>query len=138
PHPKPELIALLDRSVSALARIGTPGGFRATVEHALSNDPLFGDTLPRLGYLSGQDLSSAPDVVERLLREARALVPIRILGLTVQIKNRDIVPYIEALNATPVREVRALLGDIAKKDRTGPAGQAASRALVAMEAPPPA
>jgi hypothetical protein len=137
PHPKEELVQILDRAVFALARVGTPGAYRAVVDHALAGDPSAGDSVARLAYLAGQDLSSAPDVVERLLRTLRSIVPLRILGMTVQLKNQDMVPFVEALSSTPVTPVKQLLGEISKKDPNGPAGQTASRALVSMDAKAP-
>jgi hypothetical protein len=134
PHTREELIQILDRCVFALARVGTPGAFRAVVDHALMADPLqYGDARARLAYLSGQDLSPAPDVVERLIRSLRSLVPLRILGVTMKLKHDDLVPYVEALSGTPVTQVKQLLAEIAKKDPNGPAGQSAARALVGME-----
>jgi hypothetical protein len=137
PHPKEELVQILDRAVFALARVGTSGAYRAVVDHALAGDSAAGDSVARLAYLAGQDLSSAPDVVERLLRTLRSIVPLRILGMTVQLKNQDMVPFVEALSSTPITQVKQLLGEIAKKDPNGPAGQTAARALVSMDARAP-
>jgi hypothetical protein len=134
PHSREELLQMLDRAVFALARVGTPGAYRSVVDHALSADLALGDPVARLAHLTGQDLSSAPDVVERLLRVLRGLVPVRILGMTLQLKNQNLLPYVDALSSTPVSQVKQLFGEIAKRDPNGSAGQTAARALVSMEA----
>jgi len=131
---------LIDRCLAALARMGTPGGPRAVVDYALraKPEPALGDTVPMLAHLSGQDLSGTPRVVERLVKELKERVPFKVLGMTLKIRNEDLMPYIEALNATPLPQVQTLLGDIARKVPGEAAGQAAAKAVAAMEAAKPA
>jgi hypothetical protein len=128
-----ELSQLLDRTVSALARLGTPSGWRATVEHALKQNPLLGDTFARLAHLSGQDLTSDHETVDRLVKLLKTRIPVKLLGLSLQRTHQDIVPAIEAIATTPLPQVKAVLEEIARKSPDKKFGKAALKALADLD-----
>ncbi len=130
-----EGLAVLDRVASALARQGGPGGWRALVDHALSQRPELGETAHRLAELGTHDLSSSPEVVETLMGEIRASLPRGVLGRLVGRKDRDLPALLGALASTRTPAVRALLEEVQKRYHAQEPGRAAGRAL---EAPAPA
>ena len=129
-----EGLGTLDRVASALARQGGPRGWRALVDHGLSQRPELGETARRLTELGGHDLSPAPDVVETLVSEIRASLPRGVLGRLVGRQDRELPALVSALAGTRAPAVRALLEEVQKRHHGQEAGRAAGRAL---GAPPP-
>ncbi|HXT19306.1 MAG TPA: hypothetical protein VN923_01015, partial [Thermoanaerobaculia bacterium] len=83
PGDAPELLRMLALIVSGLARQGTASARRAVVDHGLRQRPALGDTLERLGELSGYDLAADPETVDKLLAALRSQLPMRVLGLSI-------------------------------------------------------
>src|SRR5262249_43643670 len=126
---------LLDRVSSALARFGTPGARRAVAEHGLKAKPELGDSMARLSELSGQDLSSDKDLVEKLLTSLKANTPFKLFGLVLK-KDRNLPSLVEALSGTNHPDVRAAFEEIVKRFQGEEAARIASKALDAF-APAP-
>ena len=82
PEARTETESLVDRTVAALVRQGTPRALSAVVEHGLKTNPLLGNTRARLATLSTEDLSVDEESVQRLVRELRSVLPLRVLGLS--------------------------------------------------------
>jgi hypothetical protein len=133
-----DVATLLDRTCIALARYGTPRSWRALVDHGLKAEPRLGSPMARLVEAGRQDLSGAPDLVERLIGTLRAELPRSVLGFTVRKNDDRIVWLVRALSGTPLPEVRAVLEEIVDKHGDQPFGEAASKALDAMDAGPAA
>jgi hypothetical protein len=95
-----EASAHLDRICSALARLGTPLGWNAVIDHALGRRPEMGPTLDRLRELSSQDLSASPPVVARLLGELQANLPRGVRRFWAGKKDPDLICIIDALSGT--------------------------------------
>jgi hypothetical protein len=125
----------LDRLASALARQGGSKTWRTLVDHALSRRPELGATMARLGELGAQDLSSAPDVVERIMAEIRDVMPRGVLGRLVSRKDQDLPTLVATLAGTRTPEVQELLEEIGERYAAQEAGRAAARALQATPAP---
>jgi hypothetical protein len=104
------LLIQLDRMAGALARYASPATWAELVDHALSREALFGDTLARLAELTGQDLSAAPDVVARLVEAIDESLP------------QGMLP-----------EAREALEDVARRFPSQPFGREAQAALTALE-----
>lgn len=126
------LRSLLDRIVLVLARLGTPGSFRAVINHAFQRQAALGDTMARLAYLSGQDLSADPESLEKIMAAFRDALPRKILGITVQKDSPEIVPIVKSLSSTPTEAVRQLLNETAGKYPDRDFGQAAAAVLEEM------
>jgi hypothetical protein len=124
----------LDRLAAALARQGGSRTWNALVEHALSQRPELGATMARLGELGAQDLSGAPDVVERIMDEIEGAMPRGVLGRLVGRKDQDLPTLVAALAGTRTPEVQKLLEEIGERYASQEAGRAAAQALK----PPPA
>lgn len=119
PNPSPydpaKLRSLLDRTVSTLARLGTPNAYQAVVDHGLRQLEELGNTLSRLAYLAGQDLSVYEEIVERLVKALKSEIPFKLLGFLVQ-KNAQKLKYlIKALSTTPAAEVRRVFEVVVKR-----------------------
>ena len=109
PFDEAELQPLLERAVTTLARLGTPTSRRVVVEHALRKKSPLDDAATRLAELSTQDLSDDPELVAFLLKNLRADLPFKVLGLVLKKNDERIVQLIEALGSTPLPQVRKLL-----------------------------
>lgn len=125
---------LLDRTCIALARYATPRSWRALVDHGLKAEPRLGSPMARLVEAGRQDLSGSKDLVERVIAALRAELPRSVLGFTVRKNDDRIVWLVQALAGTPLPEVRAVLQEIVEKHRDQPFAEAASKALVALDA----
>ena len=124
----------LDKICGALARFGTPSAWNAVLDHALSRRPALGSTMSRLSELSSQDLSSSPEVLDRLFGEMRNALP-RMLKFLGGKKDHELMCLIEAVSGTPSEEVRAALEDISERFPGQTVGKAAGRVLAGMMAP---
>src|SRR6185436_2330777 len=129
PGDAPELLRMLALIVSGLARQGTASARRAVVDHGLRQRPALGDTLERLGELSGYDLAADPETVDKLLAALRSQLPMRVLGLS--IRRHELGPHhlVRALQSTRCEPVRAAFEDVARRFPAEPFGQAAAAAL---------
>jgi hypothetical protein len=129
PYDPREIRLLLDRVVAALARFGTPGARRAVVEHGLRKKVELGDSMARLAELAGQDLSTDPETVEKLLAALKANAPFKLFGLVLHQNDQSLFYCIEALSTTPTPEVRASFEDITRRFSGHEIGKAAAKAL---------
>jgi len=138
PQSKADLKMLIDRTLAALVRLGTSNAYRTVLDYALREkpEPALGDTRPALWHLAGVDLSSWPPLVERLVKELRSKVPIKMLGMTIKVSNEDITPLMQALSGTPLAEVKTLLAEIAERRLGKPTGQFAAKKLSDMDTRP--
>lgn len=125
---------LLDRTVSALIAVGTPGALLAAVEHALAATSAHGDGLARLSPLSTVDLSPNEDVVERLLRALRSALPVKVFGLMSSSSAASSLKLVTALSGTPAPAVRRALDDVVRKFGGQELGKAARTALASFDA----
>jgi hypothetical protein len=140
-----ELVAVLDRAVFALARLGTPAAVRAVVNHGLKRLPQLGNTTARLAALAGVDLSGDPEVVERLVEAIRAELPHRIFGFLLKKDDNFLLPLIEAVSSTSSPAVKNVLADIVQRFPGESFAQAAAKVLAGTDVsgpqaatPPPA
>jgi Domain of unknown function (DUF4388) len=133
PYEAEELLVILDRIIASLARLATPGAWRAVIDHGLKKKPKLGNTMGRLIELGSQDLSKDAESLERLLAALRANMPVKLLGLVLQQKDQDLSYVIEALSSTPSPRVRRALEEVQKKFADRPAGAAATKALANLE-----
>ena len=136
PYDSREIRLLVDRVVAALARFGTSNSHRAVVEHALKKKPELGDTMARVAELAGQDLSSNPEVVQRLLTAMKANTPFKLFGLVLHQNDQNLYSCIEALSTTPLPEVREAFAEIVRRFPGQEVAKAASKALGNFGAPP--
>ncbi len=137
PFDEAELQPLLDRAVSALARFGSATARRVVVEHGLRRKSGLGDARARLAELASQDLTSDPELVNVLLKAARADMPFKVFGLTLRKREDRLTPVVEALSGTQTPAVRAILAEISERHADTPAARAAAKALAAFDAPKP-
>ena len=130
-----EVWALLDRTASSLATLGTRGTLLAVLEHGLKTQPELGDTRVRLMELGSHDLRSHPALAMKLVSVLKAELPKSVMGIVIK-KGADAVrPLVAALAGTPSAEVQTLLSDVAARFSAEPLGQAAAKALAAQRAP---
>jgi hypothetical protein len=115
--------------VSVLARYGTPGAYRAVVDHGLKRKEEFGDTLARLSHLAGEDLSGDEEIVARLLGALKARTPLKLLGVVIHRDVQDPLHLVKALSSTPAPAVSSAFEHIARNFPQREFGRAASRAL---------
>jgi uncharacterized protein DUF4388 len=111
----PAMLTLLDRTVSALAAIGSAGALRAVVNHAVKRKRALGDTLARLENLAGHDLSGDKELVDRLVEMLKSDLPVKVLGLVLKNEHRMLDPLIRALSSTAAPAVRAVMEDIVRR-----------------------
>ncbi len=124
-----QLTALLDRAVFALAHYGTPAAYGAVVAHGLRRNEQLGDTLARLAYLNGQDLSSDAESVERLVKALKSRTPLKLFGVVIQKNDQIPLHLVRALSSTPTPVVQALFENIGERFPDKEFGRAASKAL---------
>ncbi len=122
-------IALLDITICALAHLGTPKGYGKVVKHGISHHNELGDTMARLTYLAGQDLSGDRESIMTLTQFIKNKMPRKLFGVTIQ-KNEDLLlRTIKALSSTPDVVVRLTLDVVAEHFPETKFGQAAADAL---------
>ena len=140
-HPREETEALLERTVSSLARTGGGRSLKAIVEHGLRDAPELGNTKQRLAELGARDLTPHPELVLKLLAALDAELPRGLATLAgVRMnkrKSENIHNLIAALKATRVAEVWEAFSGIATRFPGETFGQAASQALAALSEAPP-
>ena len=132
PYDLHETRLLLDRAVTALARMGTPSARRDVVEHALKKgrEP---ERVAKLEELAGQDLSAETELVERLLGALKASSPRRVFGVGLHSRGDNASHIIEALSSTPAPSVREAFEALAGRFPAEEIGRAAARALSSLE-----
>jgi hypothetical protein len=130
PYDRKELLAYLDRTTAALARFGTPTARRAVVEHAVKSKGT-GESLARLGEMSGQNLTGEPETAAILIQGLKDELPMKVLGFTLKqsTKTANALRLIEALSGTPLPEVRDLFASIAERFPDTDFARAAKKAL---------
>jgi len=140
PYESGELLALLDRTVTILARSPSPTARRCVVEHGLRRQAQLGETVARLAELGGQDLSGDPDLVARLVRAVRDELPARVFGLTVATRRKTAVisQLIAALSGTRAAAARDALAEVVARYPGEALAAEAQRALDRQEAEAPA
>jgi Domain of unknown function (DUF4388) len=140
-HPRAETEALLERTVSSLARTGGGRSLKVIVEHGLRDAPELGNTKQRLAELGNRDLTPHPELVLRLLAALDAELPRGLVTLAGVIINKrkaeNIHSLIGALRGTRVAEVWEAFSGIAQRFPNESFGQAASQALATLSEAPP-
>jgi hypothetical protein len=137
PRNRDDGMAALDRLAAALARQSSARAWDVLIDHALSGKDEFGAAEKRLEELGSQDLSTAPDVVDRLLGEIEDCLPRGVIGRLVGRKGVDLPYLIKAVAGTRTPEVQEVLEEVARTLKTQDAGRAATRVLRAPAAPGP-
>ena len=140
-HPREETEALLERTVSALARTGGGRSLKAVVEHGLRDAPELGNAKARLAELGYRDLTPHPELVLKLLAALDAELPRGLATLAGVIVNKrkseNIHSLIGALRGTRVAEVWEAFSGISTRFPNESFGQAASQALATLAESPP-
>jgi hypothetical protein len=131
-----ELLGMLDRVVSALARFGTASARRVVVRHGLRRQAELGDTLARLAELGSQDLSADGELVRRLLEELAARTPRKVLGVTVRGDSRALLQLVTALSGTHDERVHEVLKGLTQRFPTEEFTEVAEKALAAAGTTP--
>lgn len=139
PHEGDQLRSLLDSSIKALVRMSTADARRAVVAHGLKRQLELGDTVGRMAWLAGQDLSGERDLVDRLVREIRSELPKKVFGLTLKTGRKAYIvdTMIRTLAATNTPTVRDLLQEIGRDFAGQPFAETARGLLRQMSAPTP-
>jgi hypothetical protein len=128
-YPMEEMQKLLDRIVTALARIGSPAALLTIARHGMKPNPLLGDTRSRLAALSQHDLSFDDETVNLIVKTIREDLPKKILGRIVPTQKVPPVRLIEALSSTRSETVEKLFAEIAEKYNDQDVGKMAAAAL---------
>jgi Domain of unknown function (DUF4388) len=129
-YTREELLSMLDRAVSGLARLGSQSAWRAVVEHGLRRQADLGDTTARLAELGSQDLSTDKVLVERLLAELAARMPRKVLGVTVKKDSAALQHLVASLSGTRDPRVQETLGALAEQFGGEEFAATAEKALV--------
>jgi hypothetical protein len=129
-----ELLGLVDRTVAALAQLGTTNAYRTIVTHALKREPRLGDTAARLDKLADHDLSGDRELVVRLAKILEEGLPSKVLGFVVGKTGGRLVHLVRALSGTPAPAVRQLFEEIVARFPERDFAEAASSALTGFGA----
>jgi len=124
-----EVVALIDRAVSALTQLRTTNAYRTVVTHALKREPRLGDTMGRLDELADHDLSSDKELVARIVKILEQELPTKVLGFIVKKNESGVVHLIRGLSGTPSPVVRQALEDIVDRFPGREIAEAATKAL---------
>ena len=133
PHETTELWRMLGLVTSGLVRQGTPSARRTVVEHGLKQKPQLGDTLARLAELGSLDLSPDRALVERLVGALRAILPVKVLGLSLRGGDEGPQHLVRALSGTRVPNVRALFEEIVTRFPERAFAETVRAALIAWD-----
>jgi hypothetical protein len=134
PYEQAEVETLLDRTCAALARFGSARAWRALVDHGLKTEVRLGSPTARLVEAGRQDLSSTPDLVERMIAALKAEMPRNVLGFTVKRNNDRITWLLQALAGTATEPVRAALQELIDQYPTEKFTEVATRVLATLGA----
>ncbi|HSP16100.1 MAG TPA: DUF4388 domain-containing protein [Thermoanaerobaculia bacterium] len=130
PYPVDEVQKLLDRIISALAKIGTPAALLTVARHGMRANPILGDTRARLAALSQYDLSFDEQTVNIIVKTVREDLPSgKLLGRLIPKKQPPPIRLIEALSGTRSEVVEKLFAEIAQNYPDEEIGRAAAAAL---------
>lgn len=133
-YPIDEMQKVIDRIVSALARIATPAALLAIARHGMKPNPMLGDTRARLAALSQHDLAFDEATVNVLVKTIRDDLPTKVFGKVVGTRPLPL-RLIEALSSTRSEVVETLLGEISAKFVDHDLGRAAAAALANLATP---
>jgi hypothetical protein len=128
-YPMDEMQKVLDRIVTALARIATPAALLTIARHGMKANPLLGDTRARLAVLSQHDLSFDAPTTSVLIKALRDEVPGKLFGRLLPKKQEATVCLIEALSGTHTEETEELFQEIAQRFPEADIGAAAAKVL---------
>ncbi|MCG6928801.1 MAG: DUF4388 domain-containing protein [Acidobacteria bacterium] len=126
----------LDATCRALAASDDPQAWEALVEHALSPNAEPADALRRLRALGRRDLSTAPELVNRLIDVALEKVGDCAAERRDPDQGKLLAAAISALASTRTPQVRALLETVAKRLPDDVSGDEAARQLRELDAAP--
>ncbi len=130
PYPVEEIQKLLDRIITALAKIGTPAALLTAARHGMRANPVLGDTRARLSALSQYDLSFDEQTVNIIVKAIREDLPSgKLLGRLIPKKQPPPIRLIEALSGTRSEVVEKLFADIAANYPDEDVGRAAAAAV---------
>jgi hypothetical protein len=130
-----EVMAVLDRTVFALARLGTPAAIRAVVHHGLKRLPQLGDAGARLAALGGLDLGGDAEVVDQLVQAIRGELPHKIFGFLLKKDWSFLLHLVEAVSSTSAPAVRNVLADIVQRFPGEDFAQASAKVLSGSDMP---
>jgi hypothetical protein len=122
-------LGYLDETCAALARHGTPGAWRAVVDHGLRTEPELGHPAARLVELGGHNLSAQPELVSQLVTAAVAEIPRRLLARPTAAQAERLRHVVAALADTRTAEVQELLETLAGHFPEEDFGRRAARIL---------
>jgi hypothetical protein len=129
-YSKEEVVQLLERTVSALARCGTRTAVRAVVEHGLKDQSALGPTRARLLELGALDLAGHVESTARLVAALRDELPRGVMGRLLQKRKVEgLAHLVAALAGTSDPHVQALLGEVATRFPAEDFGRAAAKAV---------
>lgn len=129
-YPIEEMQKLLDRIITALARIASPAALLTIARHGMKPNPILGDTRGRLASLAQHDLSFDEETVNVIVKAIRDDLPKKILGKVLpKLTQPPPVRLIEALSSTRSEPVELLFAEIAEKFPDEDVGKVASEAL---------
>ena len=128
-YPIEEMQKLLDRIITALARIGTPSSLLAVARHGMKPNPILGDARARLAVLGQHDLSFDEPTVNVIVKAIRDDLPKKLLGKVMVRVQASPLKLIEALSSTRSETVESLFSEIAQKFPDEDVGKVASAAL---------
>ncbi|HEX9459705.1 MAG TPA: DUF4388 domain-containing protein, partial [Thermoanaerobaculia bacterium] len=128
-YPAGEMQKLLDRIISALARIGTSSALLTIARHGMKANPPLGDTRARLAALAQYDLSFDESTVNVLLKALRDEIPGKLLGRLLPKKQDSTVRLMEALSGTRSDETEDIFRDVARRFPDHDVGRAAAQVL---------
>jgi hypothetical protein len=127
-YPIEEMQKLLDRIITALARIASPAALLAVARHGMKPNPILGDARARLAVLSQHDLSFDEPTVNVIIKAIRDDLPKRLLGKVMLRVQASPLKLIEALSSTRSEAVESLLTEIAQKFADQDVGRVAAAA----------
>jgi len=135
--PRGQVEALLNRTIAALAKVGTANTIRAIVDHGFNRQTPLGDTMARLAVLGSYDLSSHADVVDQLTGALRKALPSRVLGFVMHKNTAQLIWLIRALAMTPSSSVGSLMEEIVERFSDHEFAESASKVLESFGATRP-
>ena len=128
-YPIEEMQKLLDRIITALARIASPAALLAVARHGMKPNPILGDARARLAVLGQHDLSFDEPTVNVIVKAIRDDLPKRLLGKVMLRVQASPLKLIEALSSTRSEAVESLFTEIAQKFSDQDVGKVAAAAL---------
>ncbi len=128
-YPIEEMQKLLDRIITALARIATPAALLTIARHGMKPNPILGDTRARLASLAQHDLSFDEETVNVIVKAIREDLPKKLLGKVLPKLQPPPLRLIEALSSTRSEVVEALFAEIVERFPDQDVGKVAAAAL---------